>query len=130
MTEPIINPIDQYVGSRIRTLRVSRNLRVSQLASLIGVTERQLQAFEAGSTRVGAETLSQIASALNEHAIFFFDGAPNFRDVRVNDDDLLRFGRADETRELVRAFVQIEDAEARRKIIDLAVCFAAVPKAE
>lgn len=130
MTKLTNNPIDKHVGSRIRSLRLSHRLSVSQLASLIGVTERDIERFEDGAIRVGAEILGRVANAFNVRSLSFFDGAENFRDLAPLGKDILIYGRPDETRELVSAFVQIENAEARRKIIDLAVCFAAVPKSE
>jgi transcriptional regulator with XRE-family HTH domain len=59
-----INPIDTYVGGKIRCLRAERQITRYQLALLLGVTPETIDAFEAGHRRVGAERLIAIAHAL------------------------------------------------------------------
>ena len=58
-------PLDAMVGARIRMLRVDRGMSQTMLAERIGVTFQQLQKYERGANRVGANRLSQIASVLD-----------------------------------------------------------------
>ena len=58
-------PLDAMVGARIRMLRVSRGISQAVLAEKIGVSFQQVQKYEQGANRVGANRLAQIASVLD-----------------------------------------------------------------
>lgn len=52
---------DIIVGLRIQTLRKSRGFSQTVLGIAIGVSFRQIQKYENGANRVGADRLSDIA---------------------------------------------------------------------
>lgn len=58
------DPIDVYVGSEIRRVRVDRGLTQTQLATASGTTFQQLQKYESGDNRVSASRLYRICCAL------------------------------------------------------------------
>lgn len=49
------NPVDVYVGSRLRLRRTVLNLSQEKLAALAGLTFQQIQKYEHGMNRIGAE---------------------------------------------------------------------------
>lgn len=59
------DPVDLFVGQRIRAERLSKNLSQTELGLAIGVTFQQIQKYERGSNRVSASTLAKTAAALD-----------------------------------------------------------------
>ncbi len=70
------DPIDVYVGSRIRTRRVGLKLSQTKLGEAIGVTFQQIQKYENGTNRIGASNLHKIARSLDVDVSYFYEGLP------------------------------------------------------
>jgi transcriptional regulator with XRE-family HTH domain len=71
------NPIDIYVGSRIRNQRMLIGMSQEKLGNALGLTFQQVQKYEKGTNRVGASRLQQISTALGVKPAFFFEEVPN-----------------------------------------------------
>ena len=71
------DPINRYVGSRVRARRVGIRLSQTKLGEAIGVTFQQVQKYEKGLNRIGASRLQQISRTLQVPPSFFFEGAPD-----------------------------------------------------
>jgi len=71
------DPIDQYVGSRIRARRVGLRMSQTKLGQTIDVTFQQVQKYENGTNRVSASNLYKIAKALGVDVSFFYEGLPD-----------------------------------------------------
>lgn len=119
------NPTDKHVGSRVRMRRMMLGMSQEKLGDSLGLTFQQVQKYEKGTNRIGASRLQQISSILQVPVSFFFEGAP----AAANDQ--AGFGEApsptyvsdflatSDGLALTRAFMRIEDAKLRRKIVDL-----------
>ena len=70
------DPIDRYVGSRLRVRRLGLGMSQTKLGQAIGVTFQQVQKYENGANRVGASNLYKMAKALGIDVGFFYDGLP------------------------------------------------------
>ena len=68
------NPIDQYVGRRIREKRESLLITQLALARETRNSVEQIALYESGLVRVGAEQLQKIAQLFNISAMYFFEG--------------------------------------------------------
>ena len=68
------NPIDVYVGKRMRLRRQMLCLSQEKLAAALGLTFQQVQKYERGLNRMGASRLWDIAAVLNVPINYFFDG--------------------------------------------------------
>jgi transcriptional regulator with XRE-family HTH domain len=68
-------PLDAMLGARLRTLRVSRGISQAVLAEKIGVSFQQVQKYERGANRVGANRLARIAAVLDVAVTEFFESA-------------------------------------------------------
>ena len=68
------NPIDAYVGQRIRIRRQMLKLSQAKVASILGITPQQVQKYEQGNTRVGSSRLWDLSKILQVSISFFFDG--------------------------------------------------------
>jgi len=70
------NPVDKYVGSRVRMRRIMLGMSQEKLGDALGLTFQQVQKYEKGTNRVGASRLNQIANVLGVSLPSLFDGAP------------------------------------------------------
>jgi transcriptional regulator with XRE-family HTH domain len=117
------NPTDQHVGSRVRMRRIMLAMSQKKLGAALGLTFQQVQKYERGANRIGASRLQQMSHILQVPLEFFFEGAPNASaphgsnkselwmaqiDDFVSDPDGLR---------LIRAFMRIDNAALRRRIV-------------
>ena len=118
------DPIDIYVGARVRLRRKVLGMSQEALAVAIGLTFQQVQKYERGSNRISASKLYRIAKVLTAPMNYFFDGAPDpdggalpadaGLERQVND-----FLLTSEGIELAQYFPVIERARTRRRVLDL-----------
>jgi len=114
------NPTDRHVGSRVRMRRMMLAMSQEKLGDALGLTFQQVQKYEKGTNRIGASRLQQISQILKVPVAFFFEGLPNELapsalsvaqiDDFISDSDGLR---------LIRAFMRIDNADLRRRIVML-----------
>ena len=126
------NPVDKYVGSRVRMRRIMLGMSQEKLGDALGLTFQQVQKYEKGTNRVGASRLQQISEILQVPVSFLFDGGPSgttngesfgegTSPAYVSD-----FLATSEGLALTRAFTRISDAKMRRSIVELVEQIAAV----
>jgi transcriptional regulator with XRE-family HTH domain len=119
------NPVDKYVGSRVRMRRIMLGMSQEKLGEALGLTFQQVQKYEKGTNRVGASRIQQIAEILQIPVSFLFEGGPR---GTVNADGTIEgpspsfvsdFLATSEGLALTRAFTRINDAKLRRSIVEL-----------
>ena len=71
------NPVDKYVGSRVRMRRIMLGMSQEKLGEALGLTFQQVQKYEKGTNRIGASRLQQISGILQVPVSFFFEGTPD-----------------------------------------------------
>jgi transcriptional regulator with XRE-family HTH domain len=120
------NPIDRHVGSRVRMRRMMLAMSQEKLGDALGLTFQQVQKYEKGTNRIGASRLQQIAQILQVPVSFFFEGAPNLQsgESELSKDApsasyVSEFLATSEGLSLTKAFMRIQDARIRRRIVDL-----------
>lgn len=64
--------VDSFIGRRIQQRRIEMGISQFALAAKVGLTFQQIQKFEAGSNRVAASRLADIAAVLNAAPGDFF----------------------------------------------------------
>lgn len=125
MSSKAPNPIDRYVGSRVRMRRIMLGMSQEKLGEALGLTFQQVQKYEKGTNRVGASRLQQISEILQVPVSFLFEGAPvEPRAGHANGkapapDYVSEFLATSEGIALTRAFTRIEDSRMRRSIVEL-----------
>ena len=117
------NPVDQHVGRRLRMRRLMLAMSQEKLAAALGLTFQQVQKYERGANRMGASRLQQMSHILQVPVAFFFEGAPNASAPHGSDglsmaqiDD---FVSGSNGLRLMRAFMRIDNADLRRRIVML-----------
>jgi transcriptional regulator with XRE-family HTH domain len=119
------NPVDKYVGSRVRMRRIMLGMSQEKLGEALGLTFQQVQKYEKGTNRVGASRIQQIAEILQVPVSFLFEGGPTgFAKTDGNSEAaspsyVSDFLATTEGLSLTRAFTRISDAKLRRSIVDL-----------
>lgn len=122
------DPVDVYVGKRLRKQRVLLRLSQEQLARAVGVTFQQIQKYERGANRISASRLYDIAKVMGVPISFFFDhieqeieGRPvpggEFAEAPAP-GPVDRFTHS-ETLDLVAAYWKLPSDDIRRKSLTL-----------
>ena len=131
MTSKAPNPVDKYVGSRVRMRRIMLGMSQEKLGEALGLTFQQVQKYEKGTNRVGASRIQQISEILQVPVSFLFEGGPSgivtagsfgegTSPAYVSD-----FLATSEGLALTRAFTRITNAKLRRSIVDMVEQIAA-----
>lgn len=140
VTEQGPDPIDRYVGSRIRGRRLGLRISQTKLGHAIGVTFQQVQKYESGTNRVGASNLFRIAKALGVDVTFFFEGLGGESPALGG----LNYGLADnpvaefegdpmssrESFELMHNYFRVADPQVRKRIFQLVRALAHASEVE
>ncbi len=120
------NPVDIYVGRRVRLRRMLVGLSQEKLGISMGLTFQQIQKYEKGVNRIGASRLFRLSEVLEVPVQFFFDGIPASEDAvgsgmaePKQETFLYEFLNTRDGLELNRAFVKVTDADIRKSVIDL-----------
>lgn len=119
------NPTDKHVGSRVRMRRMMLSMSQEKLGDSLGLTFQQVQKYEKGTNRIGASRLQQISNILQVPVSFFFEGAPDVANgaggfgEAPSPSYVSDFLATSDGLALTKAFMRIEDAKLRRKIVDL-----------
>src|SRR6266851_3567417 len=69
-------PVDAYVGARIRLRRNLLGMSQTDLGNRIDVTFQQVQKYERGTNRIGASRLMQVCAVLEVTPAWLLEGAP------------------------------------------------------
>jgi transcriptional regulator with XRE-family HTH domain len=125
MAKKAPNPVDQYVGSRVRMRRLMLGMSQEKLGDALGLTFQQIQKYEKGANRIGASRLQQISLILQAPISFFFEGVPTpsgahagFAEGNTPDYSTSLLSTSDGLA-LAKAFMRIENSKLRRRIVDL-----------
>ncbi len=126
-------PVDIFVGSRMRMRRLLNGLTQKELAQMLGVSFQQLQKYEKGTSRIGPARLQLVAQKLDVPITFFFDGASGATEEVDGDPPAAAFVHKmvamSDGQQLARAFMSITDSKIRRQITDLVESMAQLHRA-
>ncbi len=123
------NPVDIYVGARVRLRRTLLGMSQEKLGEAIGLTFQQVQKYERGANRIGSSRLYDLSRVLDVPVAFFFADMP---DTVASSSPAQRRGMAEEpvgyeldpmakreTLELVRAYYKIGDPTVRKRLFEM-----------
>ncbi len=119
------NTTDQHVGRRVRMRRLMLAMSQEKLGAALGLTFQQVQKYEKGANRIGASRLQQLSHILQVPVEFFFEGAPNASAPHGSNGSALSMAQIDDFvsdlggLRLIRAFMRIDNAALRRRIVML-----------
>lgn len=136
------NPVDIYVGSKVKSRRLILGLSQEELAKAIGLTFQQVQKYERGTNRISVSRLVDICKVLKVQIDYVLDGsfyagrAPGQRNLAIKGfsdtkqealepDPLMNR----DVLELVRAYSRIRNPQLKKQIIEMAKAMSAENKA-
>ena len=135
------NPIDVYVGNRVKLRRKDAKMTQQDLAKALDLTFQQVQKYERGANRISASKLFMIAGTLDVPISYFFDGVEegdtgsmdgfaedNGKFSAIAVQDVLTFASSKEGIELNRAFASITDGKTRKFLVGLFEAIADAPE--
>ncbi len=119
------DPIDKYVGSRVRARRVGLRISQTKLGDAIGVTFQQVQKYENGTNRIGASNLYKMSKSLGVEVAYFYDGVES-----INTEGAVPMGLSDiaqapfefdplssrEAIELMHNYFRVKDETVRKRL--------------
>jgi transcriptional regulator with XRE-family HTH domain len=127
-----VEPLDIYLGERVKQARTQRGWSRDYLASQLGLTTQAIEKYETGRNRMFFNRLWAIARALGFEIAWFAEGfdpltTSTTKVTRASDAELLthanvdlleRYNLLDEAqqriiRQTVEQFARAQDAEAR-----------------
>jgi transcriptional regulator with XRE-family HTH domain len=123
--------IDDYIGKKLRTARIIRNLSQDELAKKVGITFQQIQKYEKGLNRISASRLYWFMRILGVDFNFFFSGIDDIimqdnhtaSQFNESSQSSLEYPDIDwdskETMNLLRSYYSVKNPEARNKILAL-----------
>lgn len=128
------NPVDIYVGQKLKARRNLIGITQETLAESTGITFQQIQKYEKGKNRLSASRLFQFSRVLDIPVSYFFEGffstdsgiglqggfadndqEPIGSDVEAADDIMLK----KETIDLVRTYYTIKDDKLRKDFLKM-----------
>ena len=123
------DPIDKYVGARVRGRRVGMRLSQTKLGETVDVTFQQIQKYENGTNRIGASNLYKISKTLGVDVGFFYEGVEDaFADGAhvgpgLSDSPKASFEHdpmsSREAIELMHNYFRIAETTVRKKLFNL-----------
>mgnify|MGYP000098867945 CR=1 FL=1 len=128
------NPVDVYVGAKLKARRNLIGITQENLAEASGITFQQVQKYEKGRNRLSASRLFQFARVLDVPVSYFFEGfaAPDsqigLQGGFADNDQEAFLGEADEnddvmfrkeTIDLVRTYYTITDEKLRKDFLKM-----------
>jgi transcriptional regulator with XRE-family HTH domain len=119
------NPVDAQVGSRVRLRRMLIGMSQERLGELLGLTFQQVQKYEKGVNRIGAGRLFDVARILGVPIDYFYEnvssqlaGSRSVSEGEVS-PSVMDFVASGEGLQLSLAFMRIQDAKVRKRVLDL-----------
>jgi len=119
MSTSEISPLNGAMGKRLKSRRRQLGLSQESLSLALDVTFEQVQKYEAGTERIEAGRLLEIAEILKVPVLFLFGDAPGRTNDREGENDVLEFLDTAYALRLVQAFRRIENRHIRQSIIEL-----------
>src|SRR5262249_31297125 len=119
------NPIDQHVGRRGRMRRKMLSMSQEKLGAAPGLSFQQEQKYDEAANPNGASRLQQMSLILQVPVEFFFEGAPNASAPHGSNGSTLSMAEINDFisdsdgLRLIRAFMRIDNAAVRRRIVML-----------
>jgi len=126
------NPVDVFVGNKVKSRRMILGLSQEDLAKSIGLTFQQVQKYERGTNRISVSRLVDICKVLKAPVDYFFEGTANM--MRPGTRNLALKGMSDgkqevlepdtltkrDVLELVRAYSTIKSPQLKKQILEMA----------
>jgi len=103
----VLDPVDTYVGARIRERRIALSLTQAELGRALGLSDQQIRRFERGKSTLAPRHLLTLAQQLDVDSGYFLEGAPAADGAEPQDPVIL---------EIIESFRAIRNDGMRRDL--------------
>lgn len=113
------DPLDVYVGRRLRRRRIFIGMNQTQLGEAVGVSFQQVQKYESGLNRAVPRRLYEFGRTLGVPLSYFFDGyveRQNGRGRSPEQSEAIDVFGTDEALSLLRAYYNLRTPTVRQQI--------------
>ncbi len=113
------DPLDVYVGKRLRRRRIFVGMSQTQLGEAVGVSFQQVQKYESGANRAVPRRLFEFGRTLGVPLSYFFDGyaeRQNGRGRSPERNEAIDVFGTDEALTLLRAYYNLRTPAVRQQI--------------
>ena len=97
-----------YVAQRLKLARNIRHLSMESVASMLGISRKQLQNYENAESNISVGRLWELANIFDVEPEFFFDGMGHKKAYISN-----------ESLELIRLFSRIKDNHVKQALLGI-----------
>lgn len=127
-----LNPIDQYVGLKLKLRRSFLGISQNKIGEMTGVTFQQVQKYEKGLNRIGSSRLYQFSKILMVPINYFFDGLEDqsvASSILSDSVSEIKYSSSDEEisnieekeiLQLIKFYTRIKDKSTRKSVLTLA----------
>ncbi len=129
--------VDAEIGQKIKVARSMRGITQETLADRLGLSCQQLQKYESGSSRIAVSRLVEVARELRVQVTELLTPSTLAEGTCSTDrangypqQAATRVASAQDLKNLVNAFCEIRNEEARKKILEMAQFFATLDTVE
>ncbi len=115
-----LNPVDAYVGNRLKIRRNELGISQTKISEMLGITFQQVQKYEKGLNRIGSSRLYEFSKILKVPVSYFFDGyeiSSNCVDNILKDERNSKIEK--EIVLLVDYFYKLKNPLLRKSVINL-----------
>jgi len=116
------DPLDIYVGKRLRRRRIFIGMSQTQLGEAVGVSFQQVQKYECGVNRAVPRRLFEFGRTLGVPLAYFFEGyveRQNGRGRSLERSEAIDVFGTDEALMLLRAYYNLRTPAVRHQIAKL-----------
>lgn len=113
------DPLDVYVGKRLRRRRIFIGMSQTQLGEAVGVSFQQVQKYESGLNRAVPRRLFEFGRTLGVPLAYFFDGYVERNSGRgrsMERSEAIDVFGTDEALTLLRAYYNLRTPAVRQQI--------------
>lgn len=118
------DPMDIFVGQRVRLARQLEKVTQEQLGLALGLTFQQVQKYEKGTNRIAPSRLRVIAEKLNRPVSWFFDEQPNGRAKAEGSDVVTRMLSTSLGVQLAESYLAIKGNAGKHAVAQVAHALA------
>jgi transcriptional regulator with XRE-family HTH domain len=111
--EDRLRPVKRHMGARIRACRKRLGMSLEDLGQALGVAYQQVQKYEKGENRIGADRLPDLSRVLQVPISHFFEGLPRPGFAEPQQE------LGDPAPDLADAVARIKDPETRGHLLAL-----------
>ncbi len=111
-----LNPVDVYVGSRLKARRIELGISLTKIGKMVGITFQQVQKYEKGLNRIGSSRLYEFAQILKVPVSYFFEEY----EAKLDEEGYKKDNKIEkEIMELAKYFSELNNPIIRRNVINL-----------